>query len=96
MTQAHKVQSAETNTLSEKLATEYGINGIPLLSILDSLSLPLSTGYEFMHLVFENLIPNLTLLWSGNFKGLNKDQPFVFSKTDWEAIGAATAASWSH
>jgi hypothetical protein len=48
-----------------------------------------------MHLVFENLIPNLTLLWSGNFKGLNKDQPFVFSKTVWEAIGATAVATQS-
>jgi hypothetical protein len=95
MAQANEVQSAGTNAQSERLATEYGINGVPLLSILDSLSLPLSTGYEFMHLVFENLIPNLTLLWSGNFKGLDTDQPFVFTKTVWEAIGTATAASRS-
>lgn len=95
MAQAHEVQSAETNAQSERSATEYGINGVPLLSTLDSLSLPLSTGYEFMHLVFENLIPNLTLLWSGNFKDLNKDQPFVLDKTVWEAIGATTAASRS-
>lgn len=93
MVQAVKVQSAKTNAQSEKLATEYGINGVPLLSTLDLLSLPLSTGYKFMHLVFENLIPNLALLWSGNFKGLDKDQPFVFSKMVWEAIGATTAAS---
>ena len=95
MAQANEVQSAETNAQSERLATEYGINGTPLLSILDSLMLPLSTGYEFMHLVFENLIPNLTLLWSGNFKGLDTDQPFVLSKTVWETIGATTAASRS-
>ena len=95
MAQAREVQSAETNAQSERLATEYGINGVPLLSVLDSLSLPLSTGYEFMHLVFENLIPNLTLLWSGNFKGLDTNQPFVFSKTTWDAIGATTAASRS-
>ena len=93
--QAHEIQSAETNAQSERLATEYGINGIPLLSVLDSLSLPLSTGYEFMHLVFENLIPNLALLWSGNFKGLDNNQPFVFNKTVWDAIGAAAAASRS-
>ena len=95
MAQANEVQSAETNAKSERLATEYGINGVPLLSVLDSLALPLSAGYEFMHLVFENLIPNLALLWSGNFKGLDKNQPFVFTKTDWEAIGAAAAASHS-
>ena len=95
MEQACEVQSAETTAQSDRLATKYGINGVPLLSVLDSLSLPLSTGYEFMHLIFENLIPNLALLWSGNFKGLNKDQPFVFSKTVWEAIGTTTVASRS-
>ena len=92
LAQAREVQLAETNAKSERLAMKYGINGVPLLTVLNSLSLPLSTGYEFMHLLFENLIPNLMLLWSGNFKGLDKDQPFVFSKTDWEGIGAATAA----
>lgn len=95
MEQAHQVQLAETNAQSERLATMYGINGIPLLSVLNSLSLPLSTGYEFMHLIFENLIPNLALLWSGNFKGLNADQPFVFSKAVWEAIGVIAASSRS-
>jgi len=95
MVQATEVQSAKTNTKSDRLSTKYGINSIPLLSILNSLALSLSTGYKFMHLVFENLIPNLALLWSGNFKGLNKNQPFVFSKTVWEAIGAANTVSWS-
>ena len=95
MAQASEVQSTKINAQSDRLATEYGVNGIPLLSVLDSLSLPLSTGYEFMHLVFENLIPNLALLWSGNFKGLDTNQPFVFSKAVWEAIGATAAASQS-
>jgi len=93
MVHAHEVQSAQTNAQSERLATEYGINGVPLLSVLDSLALPLSTGFEFMHLVFENLIPNLALLWSGNFKNLETNQDFVFSKTVWDAIGTAAAAS---
>ena len=95
MTEANEVQLANKNTKSERLATKYSINSVPLLSILDSLALPLSTGYEFMHLMFENLIPNLVLLWSGNFKGLNKNHPFVFSKAVWEAIGETTAASQS-
>ena len=95
MAQAHEVQSARTNAESEQLAVKYGINGLPLLSVLDSLALPLSTGYEFMHLIYENIIPNLTLLWSGNYKGLNNDQPFVLSKTVWEEIGKTTAASHS-
>jgi len=93
MAQANEVQSAETNAESERLAQQYSINGVPLLGILDSLDLPLSTGYEFMHLIFENLVPNLALLWSGNFKTLNNKQPFVFDKAAWKAIGATAAGS---
>lgn len=95
MAQANEVQSAKSNAEADRLATKYGINGVPLLGILDSLSLPLSTGYEFMHLVFENLLPNLALLWSGNFKTLNQDQPFVLGRHVWEDVGALTAASKS-
>ena len=95
MAQANEVQSAKSNAKSNRLTTKYGINGIPLLSVLDSLSLPLLTGYEFMHLIFENLLPNLALFWSGNFKNLNQDQPFVLNKHVWDAIGASTAASKS-
>ena len=78
---------------SEKLAQQHGINGVPLLSVLDSLVLPLSTGYKFMHLVFEKIVPNLTLLWSGSFKNFDRAQPFVFDKTVWDAIGAAAGVS---
>ena len=95
MAQANEVQNAKSNAESERLATKYGINGVPLFGVLNSLSLPLSTGYEFMHLVFENLLPNLTLLWSGNFKNLNQNQPFVLDRQVWEEVGALTAASKS-
>jgi len=95
MAEAKEVQSAESNAESDRLATKYGINGVPLLGVLDSLSLPLSTGYEFMHLVFENLLPNLVLFWSGNFKNLDQDQPFVIDRRVWDAIGMSTAASKS-
>jgi hypothetical protein len=93
MAQAKEVQSAETNAPSEKLAQQHGINGVPLLSILDSLDLPLSTGYKFMHLVFKKIVPNLALLWSGSFKNFDRAQPFVFDKTVWDAIGAAAGVS---
>ena len=95
MAQANEVQSTELNAESNRLTIKYRINGVPLLSVLNSLSLLLSTGYEFMHLVFENLLPNLALFWSGNFKNLNQDQPFVLGKHMWEAIGTSAAASKS-
>ncbi|KAJ4467642.1 hypothetical protein C8J55DRAFT_426246 [Lentinula edodes] len=49
-----------------------------------------------MHLVWENLIKNLLKLWSTDFKGLDSGQEnYKFTKTVWEAIGAATATCGS-
>ena len=49
-----------------------------------------------MHLIWENLIPNLVLLWTGGFKGLDKGSgEYQFKKGVWEAIGMATAGTGS-
>ncbi|KAI0755878.1 hypothetical protein BC629DRAFT_1296691 [Irpex lacteus] len=49
-----------------------------------------------MHLIYENLIPNLVLLWTGEFKGLNEGtEQYRLDGTVWEAIGKATADSGS-
>ena len=71
--EANQVQFARTLTLEQNLATEFGIKGIPLLSSLGSLSFPASFPYDFMHLVWENLIPNLVLFWTGCFKELRHE-----------------------
>ena len=44
-----------------------------------------------MHLVWENLILNLVLFWSGCFKGLDEGQPYVLDPLIWQAIGATSA-----
>jgi hypothetical protein len=91
MARAQEVQSALTNATSEKLATKYGIKGLPLLSALSSLSFPVSFPYDFMHLIWTNLIPNLILLWTGNFKDLDHDdEGYVLAPHVWQAIGEAT------
>ncbi|KAI0669694.1 hypothetical protein C8Q78DRAFT_1193260 [Trametes maxima] len=47
-----------------------------------------------MHLIWENLIPNLLKLWTGKFKGLDVGTGcYELPKTVWEAIGEATARS---
>lgn len=94
--QAKKVQFAVTDAESECLATKYGIKGIPLLSTLSSLSFPTLFPYDFMHLIWSNLIPNLIWLWTGKFKDLpHNDKGYVLSSTVWEAIGEATADAGS-
>jgi hypothetical protein len=89
--QAVEVQTALTSAASERLATKYGIKGLPLLSALTSLSFPLSFPYDFMHLIWSNLIVNLIHLWTAKFKNLDHDnEEYVLMPTVWQAIGEAT------
>ncbi|EKM79778.1 hypothetical protein AGABI1DRAFT_91151 [Agaricus bisporus var. burnettii JB137-S8] len=46
-----------------------------------------------MHLIWENLIPNLILFWTGSFKDLDhEDEAYVISPAAWKDIGERTAA----
>jgi hypothetical protein len=58
----------------EHIAKSTGTKGmiIPLLSYLLSLFFPVSFLFDFMHLIFENLIENLVLLWTESFKDLDE------------------------
>jgi len=94
--QARAVRDASSKTQKSRLSKAYGIKGVPLLSNLKSLSFPLSFPYDFMHLIWENLIPNLILLWTGGFKGLDEGVgEHQFLPNVWESIAAATAAAGS-
>src|SRR5271155_5702649 len=89
--QAEIVQSASTSKDFDKSSTMFGIKGVPLLSALSFLSFPISFPYDFMHLIWANLIPNLILLWTGNFKDLDHDdEGYVLAPKVWQAIGTAT------
>ena len=91
MAQAKTVESAPTETQREELAKASGIKGVPLLSDLGSLRFPQSFPYDFMHLIWENLIPNLVLFWSGHYKGMDNGQPYVLEPHIWQVVGATSA-----
>ena len=92
--QMEMVQSASTNKDFDRLSTMFGIKGVPLLSALSSLSFPTSFPYDFMHLIWANLIPNLILLWTGQFKDLDHNgQDYIIMQTVWKRIEEAT--SWA-
>ena len=94
--QAKTVQEARSDSMASQLARDYGIKRIPILSCIKSLIFPLSFPYDFMHLIWENLIPNLVLHWTGEFKGLNDGkEDYIIPRHVWQAIGAAAAASGS-
>ena len=93
MNQAHDIEMAPNNATHERLAKEHGIKGIPLLSSIFSISFPSSFPFDFMHLIWENLIPNLILFWTGEFKDLDhQDEGYYIEPHIWNEIGAATAA----
>ncbi|KIJ63232.1 hypothetical protein HYDPIDRAFT_92731 [Hydnomerulius pinastri MD-312] len=94
MNQGKEVQLAPTAAAAERLAKKYGIKGVPILSYLSSLRFPKSFPYDFMHLIWENLIKNLILLWTGEFKGLDTgSESYELDRDVWEAICEATASS---
>jgi hypothetical protein len=88
MEQAREVQMADTVKDSNDLSRQYGIKGIPLLSHLSSLSFPASFPYDFMHLIWENVVKNLFELWTGNHKGLDTGKgDYKISPEDFKEIG---------
>ena len=90
--QALDVARADSERQKE-LAIQYGIHGVPILTVLSSISVPVSFPHDFMHII-ENIIPMLVNHWTGSFKGLGAgSESYEFSKTAWDAIGDACAAS---
>ena len=96
MADAQKVQFASTGADAERFAKESGIKGVPLLSTLHSLSFPISFPYDFMHLMFENVIKNLISLWCGKFKDLDTGaEEYEFETAIWSLIGSASEETGS-
>jgi hypothetical protein len=94
MAQVEKVQNTTTYTEANKLVKLYEIKGVPYLSLLHSLNFPKSFPYGFMHLIWENLIKNLVLHWTGEFKGLGVGkESYEFPTAMWNAIGETTGKS---
>ena len=87
MMQALSVDTAPTEKDRKELVKAYGIKGVPLLSALTSLRFPWSFPYDFMHLIWENLILNLILFWSGCFKGIDEGQPYIIDPPAWQSAG---------
>ena len=92
--QARRVIAADTVAESDRLSRRYGIKGIPGLFLLGSVNFPTSFPFDFMHLIFENLVPNLIRHYTSDFKGLDTGtEQYDLPKSVWEAIGDAAARS---
>ncbi|KAE9397539.1 hypothetical protein BT96DRAFT_823148 [Gymnopus androsaceus JB14] len=91
--QATQVSEALNATVKKEQAKQFGINGLPILSSLSSLSFPSSFPHDFMH-ILENIIPMLVNLWTGSFKGLDDGkEDYLLASSVWSAIRAACTKS---
>jgi hypothetical protein len=85
--QGTAVLEVTTNTVAERLAKDSGIKGVPLLSSLNTLDFPFSFPLDFMHLIFENLVPNLVKHYTGTFKDLDSGvEDYELPKEVWSEI----------
>ena len=85
--QGTEVLEASTNAEAECLAKDSGIKGVPLLWFLNTLNFPFSFPFEFMHLIFENLFPNLVRHYTGTFKNLDSGiEDYGLMKEAWAEI----------
>ena len=92
--QATRVIAADTVAESDRLSRKYGIKGLPGLFLLGSVKFPASFPFDFMHLIFENLVPNLIRHYTGDFKGLDTGtESYELPRSVWDAIGDAAARS---
>jgi hypothetical protein len=94
LNQVEEVITASTTAEEERLSMNYGIKGLPLLSLFGTLTLPLSFPLDYMHLIFENLVPNLVSHYTGNFKGLNDGtEEYTLTPDIWSEICEIGSAS---
>ncbi|QRW08839.1 Transposase family tnp2 [Ceratobasidium sp. AG-Ba] len=92
--EALHVKKSKTNAQEERRSQRTGINGLSSLVQLGSLDFPGSFPHDFMHVMFENLIPTLISLWTCSDKYStfgSEDDNYILDKTVWSALCNACA-----
>jgi hypothetical protein len=88
----NKREAARTQEVHNKIAKGCGINGRSVFAELKYIDFATSFPYDIMHLLFENLVPNMIWHWTGMFKGLNQGRgTYEIPKLHWDGIGWLTA-----
>lgn len=92
--QAKAVSEAADGTEEDRLSKECGIKGIPVLSMLPSLTFPYSFPADFMHVAYENVLPELLDLWVGSYKDFDTGvEEYDLAPAVIKAIGEAVQHS---
>jgi hypothetical protein len=92
--QAESIQFTPTTTASNDITTKYGIKDKSILFSLSSVSFSESFPYDFMHMIYKNVLPNLISFWTGTYKDLNHDgHEYLLDKKVWQHAGTAAATA---
>ncbi|QRV80941.1 Transposase family Tnp2 protein [Ceratobasidium sp. AG-Ba] len=93
-TRLAEMDNQTTLVARDRLGQKYGLNSECMLQSLRSIDLTKCFPYDFMHLIYENLVPNLIAHWTGTFKELDQGREhYKISEAAWKAIGEETAAA---
>ncbi|KAG8705736.1 hypothetical protein FRC08_001487 [Ceratobasidium sp. 394] len=86
-----ELEAKTTEVAREEYRKDTGVTGRSILTRLQSIDLPSSAPYDIMHLLFENLVPNMVRHWTGTFKELGAGRGnYELEKGEWERIGQIT------
>ncbi|EJT96494.1 hypothetical protein DACRYDRAFT_30394, partial [Dacryopinax primogenitus] len=91
--EAKSVMQAESHAEAEHCAKASGINGISIWQHFGSIIWPTSFPLDFMHLVFENVVPLLLDLWLGVSKHCVEGDTFTLLHAIWTNIAKQVAKS---
>jgi len=87
----YQISLAHLKKDKKKIATDSGIKGMPALTRVGSLDFARGMPWDFMHLLFENVVKNLVNLWMGKFKELDSGiEDYIIPDHIWEKIGKET------
>jgi hypothetical protein len=94
--QALEVEAALNDNQEEIVGRDTGINGLSTLARLSSIAFPTSFPHDFMHVIFENILPNLLEVWTRSHRWKNfgtEHDDYLLHEDVWAAIGVGCAAS---
>lgn len=88
---SEQISHAHLKKDKEEIAKKSGIKGMPVLTRVNSLDYAKGLPWDFMHLLFENIVKNLVYLWMGRFKGLDAGkESYIIPPHIWKEIGKET------
>jgi hypothetical protein len=92
--QLAELEAPQTEARCKKLAQEYGLNSCSVFTYLRSIDLAMCAPYDTMHLLFENLVPNMIRHWTSHFKGLNQGSgSYQLTQEQWDKVGKLSEAT---